>query len=101
MVRNPHLGLGDIVDHVAADKVGDLGRTAATAAAVNLALAPVTPWMIGLGPKGVAARAALGIGVTLAIRGPLQTLDVYRDLYQFSQTGEIGGKRIYAHEYVQ
>lgn len=100
MVRNPHFGLGDIISHVATDKVGDLSRTASTAATVNLALAPVTPYMISLGPGGVAARAALGIGGTLAISGPLQTLDVYRDLYRVATTGEIGGKRIYAHEYV-
>ena len=99
-VRNPHFGLGDIIAHVATDKVGDLARTASTAATVNLALAPVTPYMISLGPGGVAARAALGLGGTLAISGPLQTLDVYRDLYRVATTGEIGGKRIYAHEYV-
>ena len=90
----------DILHHVYTDKVGDLSRTVGTAAAVNTALAPVTPYMIGLGPKGVAARAALGIGGTLAISGPMQTLDMYRDAYQFLRTGEIGGQRITAHEYV-
>ena len=100
-VRNPHFGVRDVIRHVATDKVGDLSRTASTAATVNLALAPVTPYMIGLGAGGVAARAALGIGGTLAISGPLQTIDVYSDLYRVAATGEIGGKRIYAHEYVQ
>lgn len=101
VMRNPHFGVRDVIRHVATDKVGDLARTASTAASVNLALAPVTPYMIGLGPGGVAVRAGLGIGGTLAISGPLQTLDVYRDLYRVATTGEIGGKRIYAHEYVQ
>jgi hypothetical protein len=99
-IRNPHFGMGDIVRHVYTDKVGDLSRTVSTAASVNLALAPITPWMIGLGPGGVAARAALGIGGTLAISGPMQTMDMYRDAYQFLRTGEIGGQRITAHEYV-
>ena len=99
-IRNPHFGVGDIVRHVYTDKVGDLSRTVSTAASVNLALAPITPWMIGLGPGGIAARAALGIGGTLAISGPMQTLDMYRDALQFFRTGEIGGKRIYSHEYV-
>ena len=99
-IRNPHFGLGDVVRHVYTDKVGDLSRTVSTAASVNLALAPITPWMIGLGPGGIAARAALGIGGTLAISGPMQTLDMYRDALQFFRTGEIGGKRIYSHEYV-
>ena len=101
VMRNPHFGVRDLIRHVATDKVGDLSRTASTAATVNLALAPVTPYMVGLGPGGIAARAGLGIGGTLAISGPLQTLDVYRDLYRVATTGEIGGKRIYAHEYVQ
>lgn len=100
VMRNPHFGVRDIIRHVATDKVGDLSRTASTAATVNLALAPVTPYMVGLGPGGIAARAGLGIGGTLAISGPLQTLDVYRDLYRVATTGEIGGKRIYAHQYV-
>ena len=99
-IRNTRFGVADIVRHVYTDKVGDLSRTVGTAAAVNTALAPVTPYMIGLGPKGVAARAALGIGGTLAISGPMQTLDMYRDALQFFRTGEIGGKRIYSHEYV-
>lgn len=99
-IRNTRFGVGDMLRHVYTDKVGDLSRTVGTAAAVNTVLAPITPYMIGLGPKGVAARAALGIGGTLAISGPMQTLDMYRDAYQFFRTGEIGGKRIYSHEYV-
>ena len=96
-VKNPNFGLGDVVRHLYEDKVGDLSRTANIGAGVNLALAPITPYMLAAGPPGIAARAALSIGGTIAIASYANTADSYRDLVNIVRNKEVGGTRLYGH----
>ena len=96
-IRNPHFGLRDVVSHVVHDKVSDAARSTRIAYGVQAVTAP----LVMLGPPGFVARSALTIGLTMNISHAANVFDMGRDLYQFASTGEVHGKRIYAHEYVQ
>jgi hypothetical protein len=96
-VKNPSFGFDDVVRHVYHDKVGDLSRTTNIGAGVNLALAPITPYMIAAGPAGIATRAALSVGGTVFLAGYANTADSYRDLVNIATTKEVGGTRLYGH----
>jgi hypothetical protein len=95
-IRNPHFGIRDVVAHVVHDKVSDAARTTAIAYGVQSVTAP----LVMLGPPGFVARSGLTIGLTMQLSHAANIYDTGRDLYQFAKTGEVHGKRIYAHEYV-
>ena len=79
-----------LVQHIIADKVGDISRTANVGVAANVATMPM---LYGGGP-GLAAKVATSIIATVFIGGYMNTMDQYRDLATFATTGKIHGHSV-------
>ena len=79
-----------LVQHLLADKVGDLSRSTNVALAMNVATMP----LLAFGPSGLGAKIATSIIGTIVISSYLNTADQYRDLAGIVATGKIHGHSI-------
>ncbi len=93
-VLNPafkRIGISNpLVQHIISDKIGDLSRTWNVGVAANVATMPM---LYGGGP-GLAAKVVTSVGITFVVGSYLNTMDQYRDLYQFATTGKIHGHSV-------
>lgn len=101
-IRNPNFGPSDVLHHWLDDKTGDIAMRMQIQSEVMKSTIPIKAAMIfGLTPMGAFfGGIALDQALTQLIWSQYLTYDKIRDFYNVLTTQEIGGKRIYAHEYV-
>ncbi len=84
-----------LVQHFLNDKVSDFQRGLVVAEAWNVGTLP----MLYFGPQMILPKIAISLGGSIATISYLNTLDMYRDVFDIVSTRRIHGHRFFGHRH--